>query len=213
MVCLIGLTGQSGAGKTTACKVFSECGFAVIDADECSRAVVEPGSPCLKELTEYFGIEILKDDGSLNRSLLADKAFSDKRELKKMNAIMYPFITELICARIKDYKNRGFEYIMLDAPTLFESKADELCDLIISVTAKEDIRKKRVIERDGLNEESASRRLSAQHTERYFIEHSDFIIKNNKSLSEMTDKVREVAEKVKDYFHHQQISELKSSVK
>jgi dephospho-CoA kinase len=212
MVCLIGLTGQSGAGKTTACKIFSECGFAVIDADECSRTVVEPGSPCLTELTEYFGAEIKSPDGTLNRPLLADKVFSDKRELKKLNAIMYPFITELICAKIKDLKNRGFEYIMLDAPTLFESKADELCDLIISVTAKEDIRKKRVIERDGLTDESASRRLSVQHTERYFIEHSDFIIKNNKSLSEMNDKVREVAKKVKEYFRHQQVADHKTSV-
>jgi dephospho-CoA kinase len=92
---------------------------------------------------------------------------------------------------------------MLDAPTLFESKADELCDLIISVTAKEDIRKKRIVERDGLDEETAARRFSSQHSERFFADHSDFIIKNNKSLAEMEDKVREVAQKAKEYFIHQ----------
>jgi dephospho-CoA kinase len=206
MVRVIGLTGQSGAGKTTVSSVFKESGYAVINADEISRKVVEPGSACLKELSEYFGTRIILPDGTLNRSLLADIAFSDKSEQKKLNAIIYPYINEILCAHIKQIKETGYKFILYDAPTLFESKADDLCDLIISVTAKEDIRKKRVMERDNLTEDSLNRRFGIQHTENFFIKHSDFVIKNNKTLEELIEKTREVADKIKFHYELKQIS-------
>lgn len=197
MVRVIGLTGQSGAGKTTASKIFAESGFAIIDADKCSREVVLPGSPCLKKLCEYFGEKIKNTDGSLNRALLAEIVFSDKNELEKMGTIMYPYITNLVCEKIKDFGQGGHEYVLLDAPTLFESKADKMCDLIVSIIAEEDVRKNRIVKRDGVSEEAALRRISAQHSEEFFIKHSDYIITNNDSLSEFNDKVREVVDKVK----------------
>jgi dephospho-CoA kinase len=203
MIRVIGLTGQSGAGKTTVSGVFAEMGYAVINADEISRAVVEPETACLTELTEYFGKRILLEDGSLNRKMLADLAFSDKSEQRKLNAIIYPYINELFCARIKRCKDEGYKLILYDAPTLFESKADDLCDLIISVTAKEDIRKNRIMERENLSEESVIRRFGVQHTENFFIKHSDFVIKNNKTMEELIDKAREAAEKIKTHYERQ----------
>ncbi len=200
-IAVIGLTGQSGAGKTTVCRVFEEKGFSIINADKIARQIMEKGSPCLAELTECFGSEILNNDGSLNRQLLADIVFGDKEKLKHLNAISYPYITSEILNKIKKLSDEKCKFVLLDAPTLFESRADDFCNLIISVTATEKNRTARIAERDGLNSEQIKKRFSSQHTERFFINHSDFIIKNNKSVDELIEKAKEVAEKIKEYYN------------
>jgi len=200
-IAVIGLTGQSGAGKTTVCRVFEENGFAIINADKIARQIMEKGMPCLAEIVECFGTEILNEDGALNRQKLADVVFSDKEKLKQLNAISYPYITSEILNRIKLLSEEKCKFVLLDAPTLFESRADDFCNLIISVTATEKNRTARIAERDGLNSEQIKKRFSSQHTERFFINHSDFIIKNNKSVDELIEKAKEVAEKIKEYYN------------
>lgn len=200
-IAVIGLTGQSGAGKTTVCRVFEEKGFSIINADKIARQIMEKGSPCLAELAECFSSEILNGDGSLNRQLLADIVFGDKEKLKQLNAISYPYITSEILNKIKKLSDEKCKFVLLDAPTLFESRADDFCNLIISVTATEKNRTARIAERDGLNSEQIKKRFSSQHTERFFINHSDFIIKNNKSVDELVEKAKEVAEKIKEYYN------------
>jgi dephospho-CoA kinase len=200
MTHLIGLTGQSGAGKSLAAKTFKDSGFAIIDADKCARKAVEPGSECLSEIAEVFGEGILNSDKTLDRKKLAAIVFDKKAELKKLNAIMHPYILEIVCSEIKNLQESGFELILLDAPTLFESKADDICDLIISVTAKEEIRLKRIAERDKISEENIMKRFKSGHSENFFIKHSDFVIKNNKSPDELIKKAEEVAENNKKYY-------------
>ncbi len=198
---VVGLTGQSGAGKTTVCKVFAESGFAIINADKISRMVMEKDTPCLAEVTECFGKSILNGDGSLDRQKLADIVFNDKEKLKQLNAISHPYITTEILNMINKYGGEGRRYVLLDAPTLFESGADDFCDLIISVTAPERLRTERIAARDGLTAEQIKERFSSQRTEEFFINHSDFIIKNHGTVTELIEKVREVAEKIKEYYN------------
>ena len=197
---VIGLTGQSGAGKTTVCQVFDECGFVVINADKIAREIVEKGKPCLEEITECFGREVLNDDGTLNRQSLADIVFGDREKLRQLNAISYPYINSEILKLINRYREEKKRYVLLDAPTLFESRADDFCDLIISVTASEKNRSERIAKRDGITPEQIKRRFSSQHTEKFFTNHSDFIIKNNKSVELLREKAKEVAEKIKEYY-------------
>ncbi len=196
---VIGLTGQSGAGKTTVCKVFEESGFAIINADKIARAVMEKGMPCLSEVAECFGMAILRHDGSLDRQKLADTVFRCEEKLKQLNAITHPYITAEILNMINKYGGDGRRYVLLDAPTLFESRADDFCDLIISVTAPEAVRAERIARRDGLTSEQIAERFSSQHTEEFFIAHSDFIIKNRGTVPELIEKAKEVAEKIKEY--------------
>lgn len=198
---VIGLTGQSGAGKTTVCKVFGEKGFAIINADKIARFIMEKDSPCLAEVTECFGKDILNGDGSLNRQKLADIVFGDREKLMQLNAISYPYITSEILKMINKYRDENRKYVLIDAPTLFESRADDFCDLIISVTASEKLRSERIAARDGLTPEQIKERFSSQHTEEFFINHSDFIIKNNNSADELIEKAEEVAEKIKEYYN------------
>lgn len=198
---VIGLTGQSGAGKTTVCSVFAENGFAIINADRIARQIMEKGNGCLEEVTECFGRDILKDDGTLDRQKLADIVFSHKDKLKQLNAISYPYITSEIVNMINKYMDEKRKYVLIDAPTLFESRADDLCDLIISVTAPEKLRAERISKRDEITSEQIKERFSSQHTEKFFVSHSDFIIKNNKSVESLQEKAKEVAEKIKEYYN------------
>lgn len=166
-VMVVGLTGQTGAGKSTVSCLFAESGFCVIDADQIARAVVHKGSRCLLELTECFS-DILLPNGELNRKALAKQAFQNKKNLELMNSIMYPYIMGEILRQIHHHSRMGQKLILLDAPTLFESRADDFCELIISVTARAELRKARILQRDSITEEAAQARMDAQLPEQFF---------------------------------------------
>ncbi len=198
---IIGLTGQTGAGKSTVSDIFVSNGFSLIDADEISRQVMEVGTPCLSELFDFFGEEIRNADDSLNRKALAKIVFTDKGKLESLNSICHPFITEEILARISHLTAEGKQYILLDAPTLFESKASDFCDLIISVVASPDLRRARIIARDSLTVQEANERMGSQLEEDFFVSHSDYVIRNDEALSHLKELTEEVADKIKNYYH------------
>ena len=200
-VIVIGLTGQTGAGKSTVSRIFVRNGFALIDADRIAREVEDVGTPCLNELFEYFGESIQNLDGSLNRKALAKIVFTDKRKLEILNSIVHPFITEEIFAKINQYSSEGYGLVLLDAPTLFESKASDFCDLIISVVAQPAIRCERIIQRDGLSKESACERMNAQLPEEFFIQHSDYVVRNDGNIDSLFAQSEEIVDKIKIYYH------------
>ncbi len=197
---VVGLTGQTGAGKSTVSSIFVKNGFALIDADRIAREVVEPGLPCLYELFDFFGDGIRNPDNSLNRPALARIVFSDKKKLESLNSICHPYITEEIFSRINQYTKNRETLILLDAPTLFESRASDFCDLIISVVANPEIRCSRIMARDSLTEEAAYLRMNAQLPEQFFIKHSDYVIRNNTDLSTLFALSEEVADKIKVHY-------------
>jgi dephospho-CoA kinase len=114
---VIGLTGQTGAGKSTVSKRFAAHGAAVIDADAVAREVVSRGGKCLVALVLEFGHEILQSDGTLNRPRLGDLVFTDREKLKKLNAITHPFNMERIEAGIQACRRLAMRFVVLDAPT------------------------------------------------------------------------------------------------
>ena len=199
-VTVVGLTSQTGAGKTTISKIFSENGFTIIDADKVARKVVEKGSNCLYEIEELFGREILNDDETLDRKALAAIVFTDKAKLETLNTIMHPYITKEILSMIKENSNNGVRLILLDAPTLFESHADDFCEIIISVRADENVREQRIIARDGITHEQARQRMDSQYSDEFFMSHSDYIIRNDGDIETVTKISREVSDKIKDCY-------------
>lgn len=191
---IVGLTGMSGAGKSTVSSEFILNGFFAIDCDVLAHFVqCEP--VFLKELSENFEEELLNDDKTLNRAKTAEVVFSDPKKNRKYFDIIFPFITyrllELI--RLTDSAN-----ILLDAPTLFEAKLDILCSHIVSVVADRETCIKRITERDGITEAQALARLGAQHDEEFFRARSDYIIENNgDDLNEVEEAVFEIAKKIR----------------
>lgn len=175
---VIGLTGQSGAGKSTVSAIWRKMGIPVLDCDLFAREIVE--SPeCLAELTEAFSQEILHPDGTLNRRLLGAKAFATPEGTQTLNAITLPRILdgikETLATRYADCP-----LVVLDAPTLFESGADRLCQQVVAVVASQETLVRRIVKRDGITPAQAADRLARQKPVSFF-EGRAILLQNDKS--------------------------------
>ena len=189
---VIGLTGQSGAGKTTVGKIFADAGFAVINADKIAREVMRKGESCLAETIAAFGEEYLLPDGELDRKRLAETVFSDRKKLDLLESITYPHINKKVNLLIEKFRAEGFGYVLLDAPTLFEAGEDKICDEIIAVISDEKTRIERIIYRDGISVKQASDRFANQHDIEFFKTHADYIIENSGTRSALEERTKAI---------------------
>lgn len=177
---VLGLTGQTGAGKSTVCRMLqSEQGVCVVDADRIAREVVTSGTDCLAELVLHFSIIILNEDGTLNRKKLAEIVFHDRSQLKALNQITFPYILQGIREKIEEGCRSGCDIVILDAPLLFESRADSLCDRILAVVAPAELRKQRIMARDNLTQQEAEARMGSQHEDDFYTGRAQHIIRND----------------------------------
>ena len=189
---VVGLTGPIGSGKSAVAQIFLNNDYKLIDADKVAREVVEKGSPVLEKLALEFGCDVINQDGTLNRRLLADRAFSTKDGTDRLNSITHPAIVDLVKKKIAQYEENGVERIIYDAPLLFESNTNKLCDCIVSVIAPKEVRIQRVIERDSVTEADVGKRISAQHDESYYTEKSNYVIYNNSTLKELRRRTQSI---------------------
>ena len=176
MSIVIGLTGPTGSGKSSTHTVCKEKGIKVIDCDKVARNVVEKGQPALKALTEKFGEEILLENGEFDRKALAKIAFSSPQKTKMLNETIFPFIKELVLSQIEG------EVVLLDAPTLFESGINSICNKTVAVLAERDIRLERILKRDDISMSDALIRLNAAKEDSFFKEKSDYVVYNNSDV-------------------------------
>lgn len=191
-IMIIGLTGQSGAGKSTVCRVFAESGFYIINCDIIARKTAE-NRRFLGEISQRFSENLLNPDGTLNRASTAKLIFTDEEKRGLYQRIIFPYIVNGIIREIKSAKSN----VLLDAPTLFEAKLEMLCDKIVSVTADTDKCAERIIKRDGITPEQARERLSSQHNAVFFKERSDFNIENNGTLEALISSAKQLTEKLR----------------
>ena len=178
---VIVITGKTGAGKSTVCHFAEELGFITLNADLVAREALAPGSDCLKALAEFFGYDIIDADGSCKRSVLARKAFSDPSYTEMLNRITHPWIISRCREYISELSHKNNTAILFDAPQLFESGGEVLCDKVIAVTAPFEVRLKRIMRRDSLSEEEALLRIRAQKDEEYYTKRSDEVINGGQS--------------------------------
>ncbi len=190
MSIIIGLTGPTGAGKSSCSKIAENFGFKVIDCDKTAREAVEKGTDGLKALTVAFGEDILLKNGELNRKALAEKAFKSKENTELLNKTILPFIVKLL---EKETENGN---VLLDAPTLFESGINEICTKTVAVLADSEIRLKRIIERDNLTLNEAKTRMNAGKNDIFYLDNADYIIHNNGNedlfLNEFSNLMKEI---------------------
>lgn len=195
-IMMLGLTGSTGAGKSALGEVFAEYGCSVIDCDVLARRAVEPGMPALGQLAARFGGDIIRADGTLDRALLAERAFPTAEGRERLNAIVHPAVFELIAERVAELESQGVRGAVIDAPLLFESGLQEECDAVIAVTAPDETRLKRIMKRDGISEEAARLRMSAQPPCGFYSERADYTIVNDGDLAQLYAAARRVLDGV-----------------
>ena len=191
---ILGITGGSGTGKTTVSKMFEQHGIYRIDADIVAREIAAKGEKALSEIKNVFGEGVINSDGSLNRKALAKIVFNNEQDLLKLNQITHKYINARIDFLLKSCTS---EWAIIDAAALIESGINRKCDKVLAVTADFDVRKKRIVERDGIDEESAAERINAQHDKAFYINNSDFVIENNKDEYNLKIEVEKILKQLR----------------
>lgn len=195
---VIGLTGKTGAGKSTVAEYLSEKGCFIIDGDKIARDILLPGKPAVKELSDFFGEDIVLSDGNINRPLVAQRAFSSAENTAALNSITHPHITRQFEKDIKKAESEGYKTAVIDAAALLESDCKNLCGKIFVVTAPEEIRLQRILKRDGISEQAALTRIRAQKDDDYYFSKADIIIRNyepyvlEKELAKLGELLKQV---------------------
>lgn len=193
---VVGLTGPTGAGKSSVTAVAENLGFKIVDCDKLSRVAVEKGSEGLLAVVDAFGEDVLNKDKSLNRAVLAQKAFSTPENTELLNKTLLPYIMTLVKAEL------DCDLVLLDAPTLFESGADSLCNEVIAVISDEKTRLDRIMARDNIDEEAALLRIKAGKPDEFYIEKTNNIVYNDCELSVLNLKIQKLLTKLMEEYNN-----------
>ncbi len=198
---IIGITGNSGSGKTALGTVpmrhfvakGTDLDTYVIDADKIVKEMSMPGMVYYNKIIEEFGKNILLENGQINRKKFADIIFTDANKRERLNSITFKYVVEEIKKKVKLYKNKT---VIIDAPLLIESGLNQICDIVISVIADENTKIKRICMRDNIDEESAKKRINSQPKDEFYIKNSNIVIVNNDgySLEKIACDIKEIVE-------------------
>lgn len=187
---MIGLSGGIGSGKSTVAKIWAEEGATIIDADAVARSVVAPGEPALAEIAQQFGADVVQDDGSLNRQLLAARAFASEEQTALLNSITGSNIRQRVAELVQEAPCP--ELTVYDVPLLIEHDLADDFSTIVMVIADEEVRLDRLQTTRNMTLEDAQNRMSRQATDSQRRAIADIVIENNGSLDDLVDEAKRV---------------------
>lgn len=194
MTKVIGLTGGIATGKSTVSGILSDRA-AIVDADRLAREVVEPGRDAWREIVALFGPGALRPDETLDRAYLRQRVFRDPASRKRLEAITHPRIRALARERIVE-RSRDAEFVVYDAPLLFEAKIHRWLRPVILVACARKTQERRLRQRDGLGDADIERHLEAQMPLAEKRRLADFVIENDGALPDLREAVAKVWEAV-----------------
>ncbi len=175
MTYVVGLTGGIGSGKSRVLQLFAAQGVPYYTADIQAKRLMQTDSGIRKALIRSFGEDVFDSGGRLNTRYLAEIVFRDTSRLRILNEIVHPAVHRDFIR----WKNEiSYPYVIYENAVLFESGADVFCDFIMVITAPENERIRRVVERDGVTEEQVRDRIRNQLPEREKIKRADYVIHN-----------------------------------
>lgn len=177
---IIGITGSSGAGKDTICEIIeNKYNAEIIDADKIAKELSKKGTMYLNSIVNCFGTGIIDKKGELNRKKLANIIFEDEQKREELNELTFIHVVDEIQKRIVKIKKK---IIIVNAPLLFESNLNKVCDFVIAIIADKDRQIQRIMKRDNLTREEAEKRLNAQNSNEFYTENADYVIYNNEDI-------------------------------
>ena len=171
---VIGITGPTGSGKTTALTALERLGFQVVDCDALYYQLLARDQNLRQGIREAFG-QVFLPDGQLDRRTLGDIVFGNPAALDKLNALVYPAVSSAVKQKIENCTKKG---LVIDAINLIESGLGDLCDWTVALTAAPDVRMKRIMARDGISEERAKARIAAQKPDKFYRRNCTFLLEN-----------------------------------
>ena len=193
---LVGLTGGIASGKSTVAAILRRLGASIINADELSREVVQPGQDAWKEIIKSFGPDILQENKALDRRKLRKIVFDNPEARKKLEAIIHPRVRALAERRISELAAAGSSVIVYEVPLLFEAQIHLWLRPVILVACDLETQKKRLLERDHLTELEAQQHLDAQMSLEKKRKLADYVIENDGTREELEQQVRAVLQKI-----------------
>lgn len=188
-----GITGGAGTGKSEVIKMLQEnFGGCVIMSDEVARELMQKGNISYQLIVEYFGRDILMDDGEIDRKKLADHVFNNKEALEKLNSMTHPYVKDEIRKLIAEAEASGeCRFVALESAILLECGYEDICDEFWYVYTKPEIRRQRMKETRNYSDEKVDSVMRNQQPDEVFFEQCSFVIKNNTTLSDVYDQLKE----------------------
>lgn len=194
----IGLTGGIATGKSTVASMLRELGARIVDADQVAREIVEPGQKAWEEIVEAFGKEILRADKTIDREKLRKIVFKDETARKRLETITHPRIRALAQQKMQKLATEGAQVLVYEAALLFENRGHLWLRPVILVACDLATQKKRLRERDGLNDEEIEQHLKAQMPIDEKRRLADYVIENTGARESLKKRVREVWEQIRE---------------
>jgi len=186
---IIGLTGGIGSGKSTVAEAFRQLGIETVDADQASRAVVEPGMPALLAIAEQFGNQIIQADGSLDRAALRQIIFTDPDQKLWLESLLHPLIRDWIVQRLQAATS---PYVILESPLLFETDQHQLVDKTVLVDLPVELQIERACARDENQADQIQRIIDAQMSREEKLSRADILLDNGQPLDSLAARVAAV---------------------
>ena len=193
---VIGLTGGIGSGKSTVSRFLAELGAVIIDADRVGHEAFKPDTGVWREVVGVFGRQILAPGGDIDRKKLGEIVFGNAELLARLNQIMHPRMYDMIKAQLGEYRRRGVEVVVLEAPLLLEAGWISLVDEVWVTVAAEPAILRRLQERAGLSQGELLARIRSQLSSEERIKRGDVVINTDCNLDEVRARVRELWEKI-----------------
>jgi dephospho-CoA kinase len=181
----IGLTGGIGTGKSTVAQMLKALNFAVLDADQFARKVVEPSEPAFASIGNRFGSNILKNSNEIDRKQLAQIVFKDDEARLWLESILHPAIQKAVGQARAQLQSQGQLVAIYDVPLLYEKNLQSNFDAVIAVVANPDLQRSRLKARNGWSDAEIDNRLSSQLPIKIKAERADFVIINEGSQQEL----------------------------
>ncbi|KAK0167372.1 hypothetical protein PV327_004779 [Microctonus hyperodae] len=200
---LVGLTGGIATGKSTVGNIIREHGIPIIDADIAARIVVEPGKPAWHKIRKEFGDEVFTDDKQLDRTKLGEIIFNNVEKRRILNSITHTDIYKEMCWQAFKYCLRGYPFVVMDLPLLFETgNMTNYMHKIIVVVCDEEIQLERLMKRSGYSETKAKLRIAAQMPQEQKMEQANFLIENSGSLEDLRNQTIRVINVLQSSNYH-----------
>ncbi len=185
----LGITGSIGSGKTTVSRCFESKGARLSISDDLAREILFSDPSTMDELIQYFGNKILDENGKLDRQNLADVAFTDPDNQSILNKILHPRVRVETRELMNTAEQEGVQLFVVDAPLIFEAGLDKELNAVLVVTASDDLRQQRVLDRSGISAADFARRDALQLSQDEKCKRADYIIENDSSLEALVAEV------------------------